>query len=89
MENQNEAQAAEQNVQGQPESQNSPDQPELNINDLQNIRSVIDTAVRRGAFSAAEASAVGGVFDRLNKFINAIAPAAQQANQETQAPAAQ
>ena len=49
--------------------------PELNIADLQNIRAVIDTAVRRGAFGAGEASAVGSVFDRLNTFLNAVAPA--------------
>jgi len=89
MENQNEAQMAGQTVGGQPEAQEAPAQPELNINDLQNIRAVIDTAVRRGAFSAAEASAVGGVFDRLNSFINAVAPAAQQSAQDQQAPAAQ
>ena len=54
--------------------------PELNIADLQNIRAIIDTAVRRGAFGAAEATAVGNVFDRLNTFLNAVAPAqAQQA----------
>jgi hypothetical protein len=59
-------------------------QPELNINDLQNIRAIIDTAVRRGAFSAAEASAVGSVFDRLNTFLNVVAPA-----QPAEPPAAQ
>jgi hypothetical protein len=46
--------------------------PELNIADLQNIRAIIDTAIRRGAFGGAEASAVGAVFDRLNTFLNAV-----------------
>lgn len=48
--------------------------PELTINDLINIRSVIEVAVRRGTFGAAEVSAVGATFDRLNVFLNAVAP---------------
>ena len=49
--------------------------PQLTIADLQNIRGIIDVAVRRGAFGGAEASSVGVVFDRLNVFLNAVAPA--------------
>jgi hypothetical protein len=49
--------------------------PELTITDLINIRSIVDVAVRRGAFGAAEVSAVGAAFDRLNTFLNAVAPA--------------
>ena len=49
--------------------------PQLSIVDLQNLRAVVDLAVRRGAFSAAEASSVGAVFDRVNSFLNAVAPA--------------
>jgi hypothetical protein len=48
--------------------------PELTITDLVNIRSIVDVAVRRGAFGATEASAVGAAFDRLNTFLNAVAP---------------
>ena len=47
-------------------------QPQLSINDLQNLRSVVDLAVRRGAFGAAEVSSVGAVFDRLNTFLEAL-----------------
>jgi hypothetical protein len=36
---------------------------------------VVDVAVRRGAFGATEASAVGAAFDKLNTFLNAVAPA--------------
>lgn len=50
-------------------------QPQLSIVDLQNIRAIIDLSVRRGAFGAAEASSVGTVFDRLNTFLDAVAPA--------------
>ena len=71
MENQ-EAQVAGQAVGG--EEQAAP-APELTITDLINIRSVVDVAVRRGAFGAAEASAVGAAFDKLNTFLNAVAPA--------------
>ena len=48
--------------------------PELSVADLQNLRIIVDTAVRRGAFGAAELSSVGAVFDRLNTFLNAVAP---------------
>lgn len=50
-------------------------QPELSITDLKNIRAILDVAVRRGAFGASEISGVGAVFDRLNNFLNAVAPA--------------
>ena len=79
MENIEQAQVPSQDVGGE----QAPAQPELNIADLQNIRAVIDTAVRRGAFGAAEATAVGSVFDRLNTFLNAVAPAQQPAEQTT------
>ena len=64
-----------------------PQQPQLSIQDLQNLRAVVDLAVRRGAFGAAEATSVGQVFDRLNTFLNAVAPAQQPADQ-TDAPTA-
>jgi len=48
--------------------------PELSINDLQQIRAIVDLAARRGAFQGAELSTVGSVFDRLNTFLNAVAP---------------
>lgn len=54
----------------------TPVQPDLTVTDLNNLRSIIDVAVRRGAFGAAEISGVGGVFDKLNAFLNAVAPPA-------------
>ena len=51
--------------------------PQLSIADLQNLRAIVDLASRRGAFGAAEASSVGAVFDRLNTFLNAVAPVDQ------------
>ena len=73
MENTEHAQVAGQDIGG--DAAPAPAQPELNINDLQNIRAIIDTASRRGAFGANELSSVGSVFDRLNTFLNAVAPA--------------
>jgi len=51
-------------------------QADLTVVDLQNLRQIIDIASRRGAFSAAELSAVGAAFDKLNAFLESIAPAA-------------
>lgn len=65
---------------------------ELTVVDLQNIRSVIDVASRRGAFGAAEMAAVGGVFNKLDAFLNAVAPqqsAEAPAEAADQAPAAE
>jgi hypothetical protein len=58
--------------------------PELTVTDLQNIRAVIDVAATRGAFKAAEMAAVGSVFNKLDTFLAAVAPAqsAEQAKQE-------
>jgi hypothetical protein len=62
-------------------------QPELSITDLQNLRAIVDVAVRRGAFGANEMSAVGATFDRVNTFLNAVAP--QKSEEDTeQAPTA-
>ena len=63
----------------------TPDTPQLSIADLQNVRAVIDMAVRRGAFSAAEATSVGQVFDRVNNFLNAVAPQEPATADEAQA----
>lgn len=61
--------------------------PELSISDLQNLRAIVDTAARRGAFQATEMSAVGAVFDRVNTFLNAVAPAAPAQSEEVPAEA--
>jgi hypothetical protein len=58
-------------------------QPELTIQDLSNLRAVIDVASQRGAFRAAEMAAVGSAFNKLNDFLNAVAPQ-KSADQEQQ-----
>jgi len=55
-------------------TQNQPAQAaELTVTDLNNLRSIVDVAVRRGAFGANEVSAVGATFDKLNNFLNSLA----------------
>jgi hypothetical protein len=65
-----------------PEAQ-APAAPELTIQDLGNLRAIIDVASQRGAFRAAEMAAVGTTFNKLNDFLNAVAP--QQPAAETPA----
>lgn len=61
-------------------------QPELSIADLQNLKAIIDVAVKRGAFAASEMSAIGSVYDRLSGFLTAVTP--PPANPEQPAPQA-
>jgi len=63
----NQEQLAEQQVQSQ---------PELGIADLQNLKTLVEMAIRRGAFNPSEISSVGAVYDRVAAFLNAVAPAA-------------
>ena len=78
MENQEQAQMPQESVE-------APAQPQLSINDLQNLRSIVDMAVRRGAFAANEISSVGAAYDRVNAFLNAVTP---QTDAATETPAA-
>lgn len=48
--------------------------PELTVQDLGNLRAIIDVAAQRGAFRAPEMEAVGAAFNKLNNFLNAVAP---------------
>ena len=63
-------------------------QPELSIVDLQNLRAIIDTAAKRGAFQANEMAAVGSVYDRLNNFLVAVTPKPTQEAAPEATPAA-
>ena len=62
-------------VGGAPAAEQKSAQPELTVQDLQNLRAIIDVASQRGAFRAAEMSAVGAAFNKLDNFLNAVAPA--------------
>jgi hypothetical protein len=67
-----------------------PAQPELTVQDLQNLRAIIDVASQRGAFRAVEMAAVGAAFNKLNDFLNAVAPAqsADEKQSSAETPAA-
>lgn len=59
-------------------------QPDFNLTDFVNIKSLLELASRRGAFTAQEMSSVGRVFDRLENFVNfnlAMQKAAAEAEQ--------
>lgn len=49
------------------------DGAQLTIADLQALASVVDAAVRRGAFGAGEVTEVGAIFDKLSNFLKIIA----------------
>jgi hypothetical protein len=57
--------------------------PELNISDLNTVKSIIDIATTRGAFKANELEAVGKTYNKLNAFLEHVSKQAQ-ANQEQQ-----
>lgn len=66
----------------------APTQPELTLVDLQNLKSVVEVAAKRGAFAANELSAVGAVFDKLNAFlVAAVPPQATEASSDATQPA--
>lgn len=74
----------EENTQQQQDNTQQPS-PELTISDLNNVRSILDVAVRRGSFGGAEISSVGQVFDKLNTFLNSVnPPQPQKPDQPTQ-----
>lgn len=72
MENQEEIQAP---------VEQQPVQAELSIVDLQNLRAIVETAVRRGAFQAAEMTPIGAVYDRLSKFLVSVTPKQEEQQQ--------
>lgn len=79
--------------------QPAPEQPadataapaELTINDLNAIRTIIDVASTRGAFRGNELEAVGKTFNKLNAFLESVAPKKEEGEPapETQQPAQQ
>ena len=66
----------------------APEVPQLSIADLQALLNVIDVASSRGAFRASELTNVGGVADKLTKFLQHVADQ-QKAQAEEKAKADQ
>jgi hypothetical protein len=56
--------------------------PDLTIQDLQALKSIIDVASQRGAFKPNEMVAVGQTYQKLEEFLTAVA--AQQSQQPPQ-----
>jgi len=50
-----------------------PQGPDLNLNDLAALKSIIEVASQRGAFKAAELESVGKVFNKLTTFLDSVA----------------
>lgn len=67
-----EVQAQPQIEEDQTEKPAQPAGSELNISDLNALKSIVDVATQRGAFKAAELEAVGKVYNRLNSFLESV-----------------
>jgi len=52
--------------------------PDLTVNDLQALKSIIDVASQRGAFKPNEMVTVGQVYNKLEQFLGAVAQAQPQ-----------
>ena len=64
---------------------------QITVADLDAARGIIDLAVKRGAFGAAEVGQVGAVFNKLTAFLDSVveqAKAAQEAQAGEQPPTA-
>ena len=51
---------------------------QLTIADLASLHSLIDAACTRGAFKAPEMSRVGGIYDKLSRFLDIATQQAQE-----------
>lgn len=56
----------------------APEPPQLTIQDLGNLRNILDVAAKRGVFKTEEFSIVGETFTKLSNFIAAITPPAEK-----------
>lgn len=52
---------------------------ELTLSDLGQLGAIIDLATQRGAFKAAELTAVGGAYDKLSSFLASVTKHTQDA----------
>lgn len=65
-----------------PEQPETPAAPDLNISDLNAVKSIIDIATTRGAFKANELEAVGKTYNKLTMFLEHVSK--QQNEQQAQ-----
>ena len=59
------------------EQQTQEQSPELTVQDLTAMKSIIDVASSRGAFKPNEMAAVGTVYNKLETFLGAVAQSQQ------------
>jgi hypothetical protein len=52
--------------------------PDLTVQDLQNLKAIIDVASQRGAFKPNEMMTVGQTYSKLEAFLEAVAKAQPQ-----------
>lgn len=52
--------------------ENTTQPTQITVNDLDSIRTIIDVAFKRGAFSASEAAEVGSIYNKLSSFLEAV-----------------
>lgn len=66
--------------QAMPETENTETQqnPELTVQDLNNLKEIIDVASSRGAFRPKEMMAVGHVYSKLENFLAAVSKTSQE-----------
>jgi len=65
--------------------ENTNQTPNISIQDLATIHSLLDVACTRGAFRAEEASKVGAVYDKLTAFLNVVIEQAKAAEEQANA----
>jgi len=56
--------------------------PDLNISDLNAVKSIIDIATQRGAFKANELEAVGKTYNKLTLFLEHVTKQQEQQGQQ-------
>lgn len=52
--------------------------PELTINDLNALKTIIDVATQRGSFKASEMESIGRIYNRLSVFLESVTPPKQE-----------
>jgi uncharacterized protein YggE len=62
---------------------------QITVADLDAARGIIDLAVKRGAFGAAEVGQVGAVFNKLTAFLDSVVEQAKAAQEAQQAAVAE
>jgi len=60
--------------------------PELTVQDLTAMKTIIDVASSRGAFKPNEMTSVGTVYNKLEVFLNAVAEQQSQQAEEENTP---